>query len=427
MLIERKDTLRIAALTQEEEKEEPSVSSITVPSMIQHRETGTSQCVPPAVVGAPSPRSAPLESLCALKAAPVSLPPPPAWDSSGINWARKTSSSGGTKSRHRSRTFTDFTCSSSSCSSDDIDSSQSSVDLLEDVSKELLVPSTPPPVVATVVALPDLPQASRQQSNNINNNSIINPYQQRPRRPEAQHAFNTNNAPPAAADRNHENGAAAAVFGYHSGGESSSAVSSGSSSSQPPPPPPRSSTASRSSIMSARSRRSLFFLFLIAVYTTFGLTVHNLPVAPTLEFSGLLDAPTASSSTGVAVDDVSADVLPAEPKVAGSGSQDPAAPRIRRVATTHSSGGATTGGGNHLSFARRAAKHTAPKEYRRQRHREFKDFYQQQALRDTQRDYSWYINCGVLVAVALWAWRERRTVLELSSQRGGGEEPLLAR
>ena len=77
-----------------------------------------------------------------------------------------------------------------------------------------------------------------------------------------------------------------------------------------------------------------------------------------------------------------------------------------------------------MAFARRAAQHTAPKEYRRQRHKEFKDFYQQQALRDTQYDYSWYVNCGVLVAVALWAWRERRTVLELSSQRGGGDEPL---
>ena len=211
MLIEPKDTIRIAAMKQDDQKEEPSLSSITVPAtMMQHSETGTSQCAPPAVVGSSSPRSAPLESLCARKAAPVSLPPPPAWDSSGINWARKTSSSTGgtTKSRHRSRTFTDFTCSSSSCSSDDVDSSQSSVDLLEDVSKELLVPSTPlPPVVlATVVAVPDLPpQASLPQSNN-NINSIINPYQQRPRRPEAQHAFNNNNAPPAATDRNNENG-----------------------------------------------------------------------------------------------------------------------------------------------------------------------------------------------------------------------------
>jgi len=158
--------------------------------------------------------------------------------------------------------------------------------------------------------------------------------------------------------------------------------------------------------LTAQSRRSLFFLFLIAVYTTFGLTVHNLPVTPELEFTGVQFFEPAATT-------VSADVLPET-------MEDLSKAQLRVASNTEGGVSPPTGnkhGGirNHMAFARRTTKQKVLF-----RPKEIKDFYQQQALAE-HVDYSFFINCGVLVAVALWAWRERRNSSD-SSLRDGGEE-----
>jgi hypothetical protein len=133
-------------------------------------------------------------------------------------------------------------------------------------------------------------------------------------------------------------------------------------------------------VLTARSRRSLLLLFLIAVYTTFGLTSPNLPLAEHVDFQDTV----ASAPVEVIKAQATAELVSDLPN-----SQLRAATPRKAV-------------GINLSFARRNNRQSLT--YRR---KEMSDFYQQQALRDESLYYSWYVNCTALVAVALWAWRER--------------------
>jgi hypothetical protein len=146
----------------------------------------------------------------------------------------------------------------------------------------------------------------------------------------------------------------------------------------------------QASTQRARSRRSLFFLFLIALYTTFGLTQPSLPVAEQLEF-----ASSASPSSPL----VSAELLHDDAQENYSGVNVKTLRAAASNVKTHS----------HVAFARRHAK--ALPVYRK---KEVSDFYRQRAIVETQGDY-WYLNCVVLIAVAGWAWRENRWRSQLSS------------
>ena len=129
------------------------------------------------------------------------------------------------------------------------------------------------------------------------------------------------------------------------------------------------------------------FLFLIAVYTTFGLTVHNLPVIPELEFTGL-DLP----QTAVSADFLSdkAEALPYLPVKTLDGTSEGNNDHKNAIK-------------NQVAFAR------GMKQKVFFRPKEVKDFYRQQALVE-EVDYSFFINCAVLAMVVLWAWRERRNI-----------------
>lgn len=144
------------------------------------------------------------------------------------------------------------------------------------------------------------------------------------------------------------------------------------------------------------------FLFLIALYTTFGLTVHNLPVAPELEFAGvnvIYPMPTT----------VSADFLSEQAEVLPKA-------EVSTTTTPFDEAKASTTSGltkknsikNQIAFARRARQKLFF------RPKEVKDFYQQQALAE-EVDYSFFVNCGILALVVCWAWRERRSMSLTSS------------
>lgn len=141
--------------------------------------------------------------------------------------------------------------------------------------------------------------------------------------------------------------------------------------------------------ISSQNRRSLFFLFLIAVYTTFGLTVYNLPVVSIDDYAYKSnDAVTEKES------DVSASML-------GLSFEEDKLQSLRTIRKEGS-------GNGHVAFARRFQPQS-PVYFRRSK--EVKDFYRQQEVL-LEYDYSWYINCGALGAVVLWAWREARNSAE---------------
>ena len=312
---------------------------------------------------------------------------PAAWE--GLNWSR-TSSKTGHHSLYRSRSMSETSMSSSYS-----ETSRSSVDLYEELNaKEVIVPTIArlPPNIITEVA-------AHNSTGNMSA-AVNNPFQSRPPAESTSHSWFRFSG--------HNN--SSARIGPRGDWSTTTAATSNHNNHLP-----------RQTRGHQTSMRSLLFLFLIAVYTTFGLTVHNLPVAPELEFAGVnIIYPTTATATAT----ISADFLtePAE-----------ALPSAEVTTATTTIDGATEGGSSaasttnvkkkydiksQIAFARRAKQ----KLFFRPKEVEVKDFYQQQALVE-EVDYSFFVNCGVLALVVCWAWRERRGMSHASSLPGVDEDP----
>lgn len=172
----------------------------------------------------------------------------------------------------------------------------------------------------------------------------------------------------------------------------------------------------RRSVTTAHSRRNLLVLFLVALYTTFGLTTPNIPAASLHQDDLLLlytIVPEAAAAQFVQVTELadattdasaseSSNSLMAETAVGyglrGSTAKDSSHQQQQRKVATG------LGGQSKLSFARKINRQMLTFHKK-----EMTDFYHQKALQDESSNLSWYyyINCSVLVAIALWAWRER--------------------
>lgn len=324
------------------------------------------------------------EKAVTLATAPASAPStlgsgekPVAWVD--VNWSRSSSKGGHSHQRSRSMSETSF----SSCS----ETSRTSVDLFEELNvKEVFVP--------TIALLPNIVTEVAASSGNAHNTSnmsasVNNPFQRRP----AESSSNFQSW-----FRFFGNNHSAGRVGPR--GDTSGGITNLMNSNNLPR-----QTRSYASI-TARSRRSLLFLFLIAAYTTFGLTVHNLPVPPELEFTGLHYQSAA----------VSADFLSEQ----ADARLDAEVKTVDETKDVGSSQTATSANKKHsiknqIAFARRA------KQKIFFRPKEVNDFYQQQALAG-QVDYSFFVNCGVLALVVFWAWRERHS-MSYASSPGLDDEP----
>jgi hypothetical protein len=155
--------------------------------------------------------------------------------------------------------------------------------------------------------------------------------------------------------------------------------------------------------VTTHSRRNLLILFLVAVYTTFGLTTPNIP-----EENDLIFPDTAAPVVDVVeLQDAQFKLSPADPT-----SRTTVDGKLRGFSATEATNRVNNGGQSKLSFAR--GRNRQMLTFRR---KEITDFYHQKALQDETSNLSWYyyLNCTVLVAIALWAWRERSLATSTSS------------
>jgi hypothetical protein len=155
--------------------------------------------------------------------------------------------------------------------------------------------------------------------------------------------------------------------------------------------------------VTAHSRRNLLILFLVAVYTTFGLTTPNIP-----EENDLIFPDTAAPAVDVVeLHDSQLELSPTDPT-----SRTTVDGKMRGFSASEATNRANNGAQSKLSFARGRSRQMLT--FRR---KEITDFYHQKALQDETSNLSWYyyLNCTVLVAIAVWAWRERSVATSTSS------------